>query len=60
MIYDPQVGSFFAALVPLLVATGEVDRNDPVTTESLDRALRAYIKNVIDDINYYESDVFDA
>lgn len=59
MIYPEPSSQFLYAFASLLRDTGEVNGSDPVTKESFDRALRAYIRNVVKDINYYEGDGLD-
>lgn len=43
--------NFFAALASILLSTGEVEPDEQITTENLDRALKAYIRNVINEVN---------
>lgn len=61
MTYPPFAGNdFFAAFAKLMLETGTVDRNTPLTTETLDVALSAYIINVIEEHNYRTGGTYDA
>lgn len=51
MYYPEPSSTFFGALARLLLKQGLVDRGEEVTAESLDRALKAYIRNVVEEIN---------
>lgn len=49
MATQAALDNFFYAFTTLMLETGEISRYETVSAESLDRALTAYINNIIDD-----------
>jgi hypothetical protein len=43
--------NFFYAFTTLMLATGEIKRDEYVSVESLDRALSAYVRNVVEELD---------
>lgn len=61
MNYPPYAGNeFFSAFATLMLDTGAVNRGDILDSRTLDRALRTYIVNVIEEHNYKTGGTFDA
>ena len=48
-MYYSHTSNFFHALSTLLLDTGAVSREELVTPESLDRALKAYIRKAMEE-----------
>jgi hypothetical protein len=61
MNYPPYAGNeFFSAFAELMLETGAVNRGDILDSRTLDRALKTYIINVIEEHNYKTGGTFDA